>query len=218
MKKTTFLQVCEWNKLRLIFIALNENSLSNPYCFLKIHICFFLAINSQRNEDKLEVISISDEEENGTLVKLTNDFHKTTSKMEENTPCSLMDAAIKTPDTSFVLEPVREEPSRPNKLSRSRAPLNQPKFKENSKTFLPTMDETSLTSNENTENDMAYASTTFSLVPSHNETHHVDGNSLALSRMDAIKPTQASTTQSVVTSFASSFEPELVLSPAKLGQ
>lgn len=131
-----------------------------------------------------------------------------------------MDAAIKTPDTSFVLEPVREEQTRPNKLSRSRAPLNQQKLKDPSvtKIVLTTMDETSLSSTGHNENNVAYASTSLILVASHNETQNVDGNSLALSRMDTIKPTQASTTQSAVTSFASSFEPELVLSPAKLGQ
>lgn len=185
----------------------------------------YIAIDHGRNEEMLEVISISDEEENGALVKLNNDSHRTTSKMKESTPCSILDAAIKTPDTSFVLEPVREEHSRPNKLSRSRAPLNQQKFKDASgtKILLTTMDETTLTSTGYNGSDVAYASKTLSLVPSQHEIQNVDCNSLALSRMDAIKPTQdghmkASTTQSVVTSFANNFEPELVLSPAKLGQ
>ncbi|XP_055305707.1 uncharacterized protein LOC129570210 isoform X2 [Sitodiplosis mosellana] len=174
---------------------------------------FTSAIDPRKNEEKLEVISISDEEENGALVKLNHNFHGT---------ASILDAAIKTPDTSFVLEPVREEQTRPNKLSRSRAPLNQQKCKNTSSTkiVLSTMDETSLTSTGHNENDVGYASTTLSLVPSQPLVPSllVDGNSLALNRMDTIKPTQASTTQSVVTSFASSFEPELVLSPAKLGQ
>lgn len=185
----------------------------------------FIAKDHGMNEERLEVISISDEEENGALVKLNNDFHRTTSKMKESTPCSILDAAIKTPDTSFVLEPVREEHSRPNKLSRSRAPLNQQKFKDTSgtKILLTTMDETTLTSTGYNESNVACASTKLSLVPSQHEIQNVDGNSLALSRMDAIKPTldghmKPSTTQSVVTSFASNFEPELVLSPAKLGQ
>lgn len=191
----------------------------------KFLLYIFTAMDSRKNDEKLEVISISDVEENEALVKLNNDFQKTSSKIKESTPCSIMDAAIKTSDTSFVLEPVREEQSRPNKLSRSRAPLNQQKYKDTSgtKILLTTMDETSLTSNGNSEHDVAFASTQLSLAPTYNETQNVDGNSLALSRMDSMKPSQdrhtkASTTQSVMTSFGSSFEPELVLSPAKLGQ
>lgn len=166
------------------------------------------AMDSKKHEEKLEVISISDEEESGELVKLNHNYQGTTS---------ILDAAIKTPDTSFVLEPVREEQTRPNKLSRSRAPLNQQRLKDPSVTKI-VLDGTSLSSTGQNENNVAYATTSLILVASHNETQNFDGNSLALNRMDTIKPTQASMKQSAVTSFASSFEPELVLSPAKLGQ
>lgn len=72
----------------------------------------------------------------------------------------------------------------------------------------------------------AYASTTLSLVPSHSQSKK-DGNSMPMSRMDSINKTsqdgstKITMVQSAVTSFASnvsSIEPELVLSPAKLGQ
>lgn len=231
-----------------------------------------------KNEDKLEIVSISDDEENGALVKLNSSetCKLPSSKQQqqqkaETTPYSIIDAAIKTTDTSFVLEPVREEQSRPNKLSRSRAPLNQSKPKD-SKVLLMSLDASpsSLTMNTNNYNSNsnynhnsnnynnnsemmsqrngACASTMLSSIPSsfsqsqnssngngNNSSNNIDnskndGNLLPLNRLDSLmRSTQdtSSTTrstmpiQSAVTSFANnvnSIEPELVLSPAKLGQ
>lgn len=140
-----------------------------------------------------------------------------------------MDSAVRTSDTSNVLEPVREEQPRPNKLSRSRAPLNQPKSLD-SKIPLMSLDPSPLNSNgiemSSKPENGAYASTTLSLVPSHSQSKK-DGNSMPMSRMDSINKTsqdgstKITMVQSAVTSFASnvsSIEPELVLSPAKLGQ
>lgn len=218
-----------------------------------------------KNEDKLEIVSISDDEEIGALMKLnvSSETCKLPFKQNETTPYSIMDAAIKTSDTSFVLEPVREEQSRPNKLSRSRAPLNQSKSKE-SKTLLMSLDASPSSMNNNNNNNNNYntntnsemlsqrpfengacVSTMLSSIPSfsqsrnsssgngssNNDNNKTDGNLLPLNRLDSMmRSTQdASTTrlastmptQSAVTSFASnvnSIEPELVLSPAKLGQ
>lgn len=236
------------------------------------------------NEDKLEIVSISDDEENGSLVKLNSSETSETCKLPsskqqqqqkvETTPYSIMDAAIKTTDTSFVLEPVREEQPRPNKLSRSRAPLNQSKAKD-SKILLMSLDASPMnneySSNSNTNNihssnnnngsEMmsqrafehgAGASALLSSIPlsfshsqnssngyggnsssNNNYNSKNDGNLLPLNRLDSVmRSTQdtSSTTrsastmptqQSAVTSFANnvnSIEPELVLSPAKLGQ
>lgn len=227
-------------------------------------------------------MSISDDEENGALVKLNSSetCKLPSSKQQqqqkaETTPYSIIDAAIKTTDTSFVLEPVREEQSRPNKLSRSRAPLNQSKPKD-SKNLLMSLDTSPSTlpmntnnynSNSNTnynhnnnynnnnsevmsQRNGACASTMLSSIPSSfsqsqnssngngnnsssNNNSKNDGNLLPLNRLDSLmRSTQdtSSTTrsasstmpiQSAVTSFANnvnSIEPELVLSPAKLGQ
>lgn len=192
-------------------------------------VILFDIATEAKNDDKLEIVSIiSDEEENGAMVKVNNEAHKIPSKKKENSSFSIMDAAIKSSDTSFVLEPVREEQPRPNKLSRSRAPLNQPKSKD-SKMLHMSLDASpppNSTGNEMSPKEIgAYASRTLSLVPSHSQSKN-DGVSLALNRMDTPKTIQDGSTkitmvQSAVTSFAgnvSSFEPELVLSPAKLGQ
>lgn len=224
--------------------------------------------SSPKTDDKLEIVSISDDEENGALLKLNGSetYKLPSSKQKETTPYSIMDAAIKTSDTSFVLEPVREEQPRPNKLSRSRAPLNQSKSKE-SKVLLMSLDASppsminNYNNNSNNNSEMmsqrafengACASTLLSSIPSFNQSQSQnnsssssgsgsgsgsssnsknDGNLLPLNRLDSIirSTHDASTTrsastmpiQSAVTSFANnvnSIEPELVLSPAKLGQ
>lgn len=222
---------------------------------------------SPRNEDKLEIVSISDDEEIAALLKLnnSNEMSKLSStKQNDTTPYSIMDAAVKTSDTSFVLQPVREEQPqqpRPNKLSRSRAPLNQSKSKE-SKSLLMSLDASPSTMNNNfnsnhtdnnselmnqraIENGACAASTMLSSIPSFsqssssnggsahcsNSNNKNDGNLLPLSRLDSMsrsthdanskRSASAMPMQSAVTSFASnvnSIEPELVLSPAKLGQ
>lgn len=223
-----------------------------------------------KNEDILEIVSISDDEENAALVKLNGGGEKCelpSSKQKETTTAySIIDAAIKTTDTSFVLEPVREEQPRPNKLSRSRAPLNQSKSKD-SKNLLMSLDAPSsatnnYSSNSNNSSEImshrafengAYASAMLSSsIPSsfsqsqnssngtghssssNNNSSKNDGNLLPLNRLDSImrsttqdtsSTTRSASTmptqQSAVTSFANnvnSIEPELVLSPAKLGQ
>lgn len=187
----------------------------------------------QRNDDNLEVVNISDEEDNGNgvLVKLNNQSNQLALKAEERTQYSIMDAAIKSPDTSFVLQPVREV-QRPNKLLRSRAPLNQQKCKDSSnmKIVLTLPDTSPLNSNEIDTNILEHE-----MVPLHLKPQNEYDNLPQLNRMDGTKSSQgdksvsnaiSSVTQSAVTSFVhpvSSFEPELVLnelvlSPAKLGQ
>lgn len=178
----------------------------------------------------MEILSISDDEDCGALVKLNGEPNKIGGKKKEkdSTTYSIMDTAVKTTDTSFVLEPVREEHPRPNKLSRSRAPLNQPKSKDN-KIPLMSLDSSSLNPNgielSTKPENGAYASTMLSLVPIHSQKN--EGDSIPMSRIDSgHKSLQDSNTkitmvQSAVTSFASNvntIEPELVLSPAKLGQ
>lgn len=231
-----------------------------------------------KNEDKLEILSISDDEEIAALVKLSSSetCKLPSSKQQqqaETIPYSIMDAAIKTTDTSFVLEPVREEQPRPNKLSRSRAPLNQSKPKD-SKNLLMSLDappstpmNSNYNSHSNTNNNSselisqrayeneACASTMLSSIPtsfshsrnsngnannsssssssgSSNNNSKNDGNLLPLNRLDSLmrsshdtnsttRSSSAQPIQSAVTSFANnvnSIEPELVLSPAKLGQ
>lgn len=235
-----------------------------------------------KNDDKLEIVSISDDEENVALVKLnggetcessssSKQQRQQHSEKETTTPYSIIDAAIKTTDTSFVLEPVREEQPRPSKLSRSRAPLNQSKPKD-SKVLLMSLDASpspsstnnNYSSNSNNSSEMmshrafengAYASTMLSpSIPasfsqsqsssngtghssSHNNSSKNDGILLPLNRLDSLMRSTTSATQdtsnttrsastmptqqSAVTSFANnvnSIEPELVLSPAKLGQ
>lgn len=182
---------------------------------------------SAKKEDQLEIVSISDDEECAALVRLNSESYKIPAKKKESTPYSIMDAAVKTSDTSFVLEPVREEQPRPNKLSRSRAPINQPKSKDTNipLTHMPLDASPNGIEMSSKPENGAYASTTLSLVPSHSQSKN-DGNSLPMSRLDPTKTIQDGSTkitmvQSAVTSFASnvsSIEPELVLSPAKLGQ
>lgn len=136
------------------------------------------------------MVSVGEEEENGKLVKLN------TNQIALNTQYSIMDAAIKSPDTSFVLQPVREV--RPNKLLRSRAPLNQQKCRESSSMkILVTLPDTS------------------SLNSLENETTVDCDNLFPLTRMDGAKSVQDNNKSSVE---VTSFVPELVLSPAKLGQ
>lgn len=234
-----------------------------------------------KNEDILEIVSITDDEENAALVKLNGGGGETcelpSSKQQQQqkettTAYSIIDAAIKTTDTSFVLEPVREEQPRPNKLSRSRAPLNQSKSKD-SKNLLMSLDATSAPSSANNDYDSnsnkssemmsqrafengAYARTMLSSsIPSsfsqsqnssngtgghsnssNNNSSKNDDNLLPLNRLDSTARMRSTaqdtssttrsastmpTQQSAVTSFANnvnSIEPELVLSPAKLGQ
>lgn len=214
---------------------------------------------SPKYDDKLEILSISDDEEIAALLKL-NDPNEMPSKHKNATPYSIMDAAVKTSDTSFVLQPVREEQpqqqqqTRPNKLSRSRAPLNQSKSKE-SKSLLVSLDASPSTMNNNNfnsnsnlselmsqramENGACAASTMLSSIPSFSQNsssanssnNKNDGNLLPLNRLDSMsrsmhdasstRSTSTMPVQSAVTSFANnvnSIEPELVLSPAKLGQ
>lgn len=183
-------------------------------------------MRTRRNDDNLEVVSISEEEENGSLVKLNNASNKL-----EGTQYSIIDAAIKSPDTSFVLQPVREV-QRPNKLLRSRAPLNQQKCKDsnNTKIVLTLPEASPLNSNE-TDANLLEHETTLSIVPLHRKAQNEYDNLPPLNRIAGIKSSQeddtsvsaaiSSVTQSAVTSFihpVTSFEPELVLSPAKLGQ
>lgn len=131
--------------------------------------------------------------------------------------CSILDAAIKTSDTSFILEPVREGQFRPNKLSRSRAPLNQQKSIKDSTYNKSTLDVPPLNLIECEECDNDAVNTNLSLIPTHDE--------IPLNRMDTKKSTpdgniKVLAVQSAITSFSSNvsnFEPELVLSPAKLG-
>lgn len=211
-------------------------------------------------------MSISDDEECAALVKLNGEANKIPSKKKEtiNTttttpttaaaPYSIMDTAVKTCDTSFVLEPVREEQPRPNKLSRSRAPLNQAKTKD-AKNLLMSLDavtppppppslngnemslksETGIGATPSSTPSAATAAaasntTILTLAPTTHYSHSItnDGNSMPLSRLDSLRTnsdasssTKITMVQSAVTSFASnvnSIEPELVLSPAKLGQ
>lgn len=167
------------------------------------------------------MLSITDDEENDMLLQLKTEANQTT-KRKETTSYSLMDAAIKTPDVSFVLEPLREELPRSSKLSRSRAPLNQPKVRDSGTHFLMPSDATPVSLVEArlnaSVNGVTFSSTTLQSDPKPNENEEF--NSLALNRMDARSnaDTKLSPVQSAVTSFASNFEPELVLSPAKLGQ
>lgn len=218
---------------------------------------------SPKYDDKLEILSISDDEEIAALLKL-NDPNEMPSKHKNTTSYSIMDAAVKTSDTSFVLQPVREDQQqqpRPNKLSRSRAPLNQSKSKESKSLLVPvdaspsTMNNNNFNSNHNSnlselmsqraiENGACAASTMLSSIPSFSQNssngngssgsssnNKNDGNSLPLSRLDSMsrsmhdasstRSTSTMPVQSAVTSFANnvnSIEPELVLSPAKLGQ
>lgn len=176
-------------------------------------------------EDKLEILSISEEEENGVLVKLNNDSQKFVSKIRKDMQYSIMDAAIKSSDTSCVLQPVREEQQRPNKLLRTREPLNQQKQKDSDTKYgSPPLDAEN--NFKYSENDVPCTSETWSMIPSHNKNQNEDNISLVLNRMDSSKSaldgkTKPLLTQSAVTSFvnlSTNFEPELVLSPAKLGQ
>lgn len=190
--------------------------------------CLFAAkikIELGEKEDQLEVLSIKDDEDNEVFLEHSSEMHNKTSESNEKTPYSIMDAA--TPDTSFVLEPVREEQHRQNKLSRFRTPLNQQKNKDsnhsdtNPSSINSCVNEKKL---KTPEFGLTHAGETTSTVPAYSQ--HKNGNSLALKRMDASQTTQDGTTkitmvQSTVTSFANNigiFEPELVLSPAKLGQ
>lgn len=167
-------------------------------------------VNQRKNEDQLGIVNTSDEENEEASVELNSYLHQLAPK--ESAHLSLLDTAIKLLDTSFVLEPVRGEHPRPNKLSRSRAPLNQQKLQNlrdstHTKMLLPSLDASPLSSFGNEVGEEAYTSKTFSLVASRDETQN-----------ECMKP---STTQSAQTSFASymsSFVPELVLSPAKLDQ
>lgn len=169
--------------------------------------------NTEKNENNLEVVDIS-EGEDDVLVRLNSDSHINSTKIMENAQFSIMDAAIKSPDTSLLLQPVREE-QRPNKLIRSRAPLNQQKHTTDAKYFLPVQLKTADIDSE------------FQSLGNARKNHNEEiGNTLLLNRMDSTISTQDGRTklplvQSNVTSFASPltyFEPELVLSPAMLGQ
>lgn len=177
------------------------------------------------------MLSVSDEDNNELFIGENNEMHGQFLEMDNKTSYSLMDAAIKSPDTSFVLEPVREEPPRQNKLSRFRTPLNNQKNKDlnSSNVLLAPFNTTSSNSTGNEANSrtsefgLAHTVMTMSLEPTKNNDNV---NCLALKRMDGSQITQDGITkitlvQSAVTSFANSvsnFEPELVLSPAKLGQ
>lgn len=258
-----------------LFLQSEKTNISNHKPVVRIDTENIAIAPTPSNEDKLEIVSISDDEEIAALLKLntSNETSKLSSKQNDATPYSIMDAAVKTTDTSFVLQPVREEQPqpRPNKLSRSRAPLNQSKSKE-SKSLLMSLDTSPSTtttttatammnnnfnSNHNNnlselmsqrviENGACAASTLLSSIPSFSQCQNSsgggsgnsgssnnknDGNLLPLSRLDSMSrsmhdasSTRSASTmpvQSAVTSFASnvnSIEPELVLSPAKLGQ
>ncbi|XP_031632361.1 uncharacterized protein LOC116346449 isoform X2 [Contarinia nasturtii] len=183
-----------------------------------------IAPSLEKKVDDLEVVSVSDEEDIGTLVNIKNGFEKNTSKIREHTACSILDTAIKTPDTSFILEPVREEQLKPNKLSRFRAPLNQQKCIKDSVCSKNMLDVPPMNLIECEERELNYTSTNFSFISSRDEIQDEGGHLLPLNRMDAVKSTvdsKPSTVQSAITSFSNNvgnFEPELVLSPAKLGQ
>lgn len=169
-----------------------------------------LIVDQRENEDQLGIVNTSDEENEEALVELNSNLQQLAPK--ESAHLSILDTAIKLLDTSFVLEPVRGEHPRPNKLSRSRAPLNQQKLQNlrdstHTKMLLPSLDTSPLSSFDNKVGKEAYTGTISPLVASRDETQN-----------ECMK---ASTTQSAQTSFASnmnSFVPELVLSPAKLGQ
>lgn len=197
-----------------------------------MHNSFYLfaakiKIELGEKEDQFEVLGIKDDEDNEVFLEHSSETHNKTSESKEKTPYSIMDAA--TPDTSFVLEPVREEQHRQNKLSRFRTPLNQQKNKDpNNSNTNPSSINSSVNEKKlkTPEFGLTHAGDTTSIVPAYSQHKNENGNSLALKRMDASQMTQDGTTkitmvQSTVTSFANNvgiFEPELVLSPAKLGQ
>lgn len=174
-------------------------------------------IDLEDNEDQLEVLSLIDDEDNRIFPERNIAMCENILENVEKTSFSIIDAAIKSADTSFVLEPVREEQPRQNKLSRFRTPLNQ---KKNDDLGKNASNEAGL---KLSECELSHASATTSLVPVHK---NENAYALALKTMESTQKTQDGTTkitmvQSAVTSFANnmgSFEPELVLSPAKLGQ
>lgn len=177
-------------------------------------------IDLEDNEDQLEVLSLINDEDNGIFPERNIAMCEKVPENIEKTPFSIIDAAIKSADTSFVLEPVREEQPRQNKLSRFRTPLNQNK---NDDLGRKASNEAGL---KLSECELSHTGATTSLVPVHSQNKIENAYALALKTIESTQKTQDGTTkitmvQSAVTSFAnnvSSFEPELVLSPAKLGQ
>lgn len=166
------------------------------------------------------MLSLINDEDNGVFPERNIAMCEKIPENVEKTPFSIIDAAIKSADTSFVLEPVREEQPRQNKLSRFRTPLNQ---KKNYDLGENASNEAGL---KLSKCELSHAGATTSLVPVHSQNKNENAYALALKTIESTQKNQDGTTkitmvQSAVTSFANnvgSFEPELVLSPAKLGQ